>query len=173
MPRNPKHIVLERIARIAALYRQGWYQYEIAEDVGVSTAQVSRDLDAIRKEWLDSSIRNFDESRAEELAKIDNLEREYWAAWEKSKSNYNKKSTKRKGKARDAAPDYMEQTDTEVILMGDPRFLAGIQWCINKRCEILGLDAPKKLEHSGHIGKTDDELAAEIEHLRKIVNGSA
>ena len=27
---------------------------------------------------------------------------------------------------------------------GDSRFLQGIQWCINKRSELLGLDAPEK-----------------------------
>jgi hypothetical protein len=29
---------------------------------------------------------------------------------------------------------------------GNPAFLAGVQWCINKRCEIFGFDAPKKNE---------------------------
>ena len=26
---------------------------------------------------------------------------------------------------------------------GDPRYLTGVMTCINKRCQLLGLDAPK------------------------------
>ena len=40
-------------------------------------------------------------------------------------------------------------------LIGDHRFLEGVQWCINKRCELLGLDAPLQLQHSGQIQLED------------------
>lgn len=169
--RNKPDAVAARRVKVAQMYLRGAWQSDIAAEVGVSQGQVSQDLKAIRSEWRQARVATFEEKVEEELAKVDNLEREYWQAWEKSKSDYSKKSIKKKGSAE--KPTSLERVDTEVITMGDPRFLAGIQWCINKRCEILGLDAPKKLEHSGHIGKTDDELAAEIEHLRKIVNGSA
>jgi hypothetical protein len=36
---------------------------------------------------------------------------------------------------------------------GNPEFLKGVQWCINKRCEILGFDAPKKNVLSGEDGQ--------------------
>jgi hypothetical protein len=42
--------------------------------------------------------------------------------------------------------------------IGDPRFLAGVQWCINKRCEILGLDAPAKFAPTDVDGKTTFEF---------------
>ena len=35
---------------------------------------------------------------------------------------------------------------------GDPRFLAIIQECGKRRCEIFGLDAPKQQEHQGPGG---------------------
>jgi hypothetical protein len=35
---------------------------------------------------------------------------------------------------------------------GDPRFLAGIQWCIEQRCKILGLLAAVKNELTGKDG---------------------
>ena len=34
--------------------------------------------------------------------------------------------------------------------VGDPRFLMGIQWCINKRCELMGLDAPKSSKQTNY-----------------------
>ena len=39
--------------------------------------------------------------------------------------------------------------------IGDPRFLDGIMKCISKRCEILGLDAPKKAAFSNADGTID------------------
>ena len=142
--------VRQRRAKVANLYLQGWYQVDIAEKVGVTQQQVSSDLKVLRKEWLASSIRDFDKARDNELFKIDNLEREYWAAWEKSKTDYSKKSIKAKGTKKEL--NQVEKTDTEVIMIGDKRFMDGIQWCINKRCEILGLDAPKKQELMGEGG---------------------
>lgn len=142
--------VRERRAKVAKLYLQGWYQADIAKEVGVTQQQVSLDLKALKKEWLASSIRDFDKARDNELFKIDNLEREYWAAWEKSKTDYSKKSIKAKGTKKEL--NQVEKTDTEVIMIGDKRFMDGIQWCINKRCEILGLDAPKKQELMGEGG---------------------
>ena len=38
---------------------------------------------------------------------------------------------------------------------GNPSFLAGVQWCINKRCEILGLDAPKKIAPTDPSGQNE------------------
>lgn len=35
---------------------------------------------------------------------------------------------------------------------GNPAWLQGIQWCINKRCEIMGLNAPRRVEASGPGG---------------------
>lgn len=69
----------------ASLYLQGKTQQEIAGVIGVSRSQIGYDLDEIRERWLTSSIRDFDQARAEALAKIDLLEREAWLAWEQSK----------------------------------------------------------------------------------------
>ncbi len=87
--------------------------------MGYTQPQICYDLKIIRKRWMESSVSDFNQRKAEELAKIDNVEREAWVAWTTSKGN---------------------QTPT-----GDPRFLQNVQWCIQKRCKILGLDAIEKL----------------------------
>lgn len=149
MRKNKDDQVLERRARVAQLHRQGLYQYEIAADVGVSESQITLDLKAIREEWKDSAIRDFDAAKAVELAKIDGLEREHWLAWEKSKTDYTKRSVKRKNVLSpegDAIPGTTaeERKKEKIISFGDPRFLAGVMDCIKKRCDILGLNAPTK-----------------------------
>lgn len=33
-----------------------------------------------------------------------------------------------------------------MVNMGDPRYLAGVQWCIEIRCKLLGIEAPKRVD---------------------------
>ena len=45
---------------------------------------------------------------------------------------------------------------------GDPRFLQNVQWCIQKRCKILGLDAIEKLMLSSQDLEATGQLIGEI-----------
>lgn len=116
--RKAAQIARDRL-RMSDLYLQGQLQADIASELGLSEATVSRDLKVLHKEWLAGSQVGFSKARARELAKIDRLEREYWEAWKRSRTG---------GQA------------------GDPRFLTGIQWCIERRCKIMGIDAPTKMD---------------------------
>src|SRR5438477_12297656 len=77
--------ILERRKAVTARYLDGQTQWEIARALEVSQALVSKDLKAIRQEWLKESVSNFGEAKAKELAKIDRLERMYLQAWEESR----------------------------------------------------------------------------------------
>lgn len=107
----------QRLAAVADLYTRGWSQAKIGQELGVTQQQISYDLKIVRQRWLDSSIRDFDLARAQEIAKIDRIEVELWGAWERSNQ---------------------EQP-------GDPRYMDGAMKCIHKRCELMGLDEPKKI----------------------------
>jgi len=71
------------LQEISGLYLQGWIQVAIANHLAktrpytITRQTISRDIKTIQDRWLASSIRDFDEARAQELAKIDNLERTY------------------------------------------------------------------------------------------------
>lgn len=134
---------------ISALYLQQKTQVEIAVLLGMDQQLVSYDLKAIHARWLKEAVQNLDERKALELQKIDAVEREAWAAWERSqaprkitltesteggesilengtrvpKSPLRKASVRREGQG------------------GDPRFLERIQKCIDQRCAILGVGA--------------------------------
>jgi hypothetical protein len=66
---------------------------------------------------------------------------------------------------------------------GDPRFLAIIQECGKRRCEILGLDAPKQQVHQGtgggpiRLNLSDEELTERVRYqiarTDAIRNGTA
>jgi len=126
--------------RISALYMQRRLQVDIADEVGVSQATVSRDLKALQCEWLESALIDFNSAKARELARIDYLELEYWDAWQRSCEDA-------ETLVKDGTPEKVEKLKrTSKGQAGDPRFLQGVQWCIEKRCKILGIEAPTKLD---------------------------
>ena len=150
---------IERDRRnIANYYLQGWLQSDIADKLNLSQPTISRDISVLQEQWRESSLVDIDEKKAEELAKIDTLEREYWQAWKRSCEDAETVTQK----AIDA--DGIKRREAQNVTKGqagDPRFLAGVQWCINKRCEIIGIDAPKRHELTGAEG---NELKIIVEY---------
>ena len=158
--RTPDQILAHR-EQIAARYLRGEYQVEIAAALGISQQQVSYDLKAIRAAWLASAVRDFDALKAQELAKIDAVEREYWLAWERSKKD--KEISVQEGGEVD--PQTRKPRIKKVVMRkegraGNPAFLAGVLTCIERRCAILGLDAPKRF-----VIRWDDLTDEQIDRL--------
>ena len=138
---------------ISRLYLQGMYQADIAERLGLSQPTVSRDIQVLIDEWKVERVYDINEAKARELAKVDNLELEYWEAWHRSQLNAEKEIKKGKGITKDGKITAQEIQKVSEGQSGDPRFLSGVQWCIERRCLILGVDAPKKTELTGKGGK--------------------
>jgi transcriptional regulator with XRE-family HTH domain len=160
MPRHDTE-VLSRRAEVARRYLQGEMQEQIAQSFGVTQGQISQDLKAIRAAWLASAVRDFDALKAQELAKIDAVEREYWLAWERSKKD--KEISVQEGGEVD--PQTRKPRIKKVVMRresqaGNPAFLAGVLTCIERRCSILGLDAPKRF-----VIRWDDLTDEQIDRL--------
>ena len=122
------------MVKITAMYFQGATQYEIGKDLGLTQQQISYDLKKLRELWLSQAMQNITEGKAKELAEIDHLEKVAWQAWTDSQGEH-VITTDKSGEDGDSFTTRKED------LLGDAAFLRQIQWCINKRCEILGLDA--------------------------------
>jgi predicted transcriptional regulator len=130
---------------VASLYLKGVIQADIADQLGISQSTVSKDLKLIQSEWAVARINDIDERKRIELAKIDNLELTYWDGWKRSQENAEVETTKLKGRDADKPTD-LEKTKRVEGQVGDPRFLQGVANCIDKRCELLGLNAPKNVD---------------------------
>jgi hypothetical protein len=150
-PRRKKAQREKDLTLIAEWYCRGetqeWMAVELArlrKSIGyrVSRQTISRDLKEIRSRWLESSVRDFDEAKAEELAKIDHLEREAWAEYLRSKE-VQKKSVH---KTVQGDKSLHEAKLEELNRVGDVRFLQVVERCIDRRCKLLGLDAPVKTD---------------------------
>lgn len=154
----------QQLAEVARLYLTGQTQAAIGKQLGIAQSQVCYDLKIIRQRWLDSQVRDFDEARAVELAKIDAVEVQFWVGWERSLRD--KEIKQKKSKTGVAASE--EEGTTVHGQAGDPRFLDGVMKCIQKRCELLGLDAAKKLSLLDGDGNnygpflTEDERRARL-----------
>jgi hypothetical protein len=132
-----------RRTQIAGLFLRGFKrQSELAERVGVDRSTVSRDLKVLNSRWKESGVRDLDAAKGQELERIDQLEREYWDAWEKSKKAHETTTTEQiTGGDGERLKAGLRKEDQ----CGDARYLAGVQWCVDKRCDILGLKAPQKI----------------------------
>ena len=161
-PKNQEIRAIVRRERVAVLYLQGWSQRRIGQELHCTQSCVSKDLEVLRKQWLETSLRNFDEAKALELAKLDMIEAEAFEGWQRSCQPG--VSVKEKAvKIKDSGLPGVETETTTRHQSGDPNFLKVIQICVDKRCAILGLDAPKKLKDvSEERFKTRDEMLAEV-----------
>lgn len=156
-PKGPHRTKLQReidFQREADLYIQGWNQQQIANAIGISRQQINVDLGKIRDEWRARYSEKVDEFKQEQLAKIDALEAKYWAAWEKSLGDkkINSVSTSQ-GLLNKPG---LEKTATTESSYGESKYLDGILKCIDRRCKILGIDAPKNVEMTNRIEASEE-----------------
>ena len=172
-PRSKSEIIRDR-HRIASLYLKGRTQASIGEELGLSQSIISRNLATLHQEWLQDTSIDIRKAKARELARVDNLEREYWNAWERSCSE--RKVASAEVRADDAQGKPHKSSLRKEQRDGNPAFLRGIEWCIDKRCRILGLDAPVKVaptnpdgdeEYTGlSLEERADRIAAILDRAR-------
>lgn len=141
----------ENAARLAL---EGCTHANIAVRLGVSRQQVDYDLRIMVRRWRQAATEDVASAKARELAKIDNLEGAYWAAWQRSLRPRETKRSKRivTNVARDEAS--IETTERD----GNPAFLAGVMACIERRCKLLGLDEPAEVDITSYVVAMAQEL---------------
>ena len=136
--------VIARRKKIGELYLQGKLQIEIASMLGINQGSVSRHLKAILAAWRQATLQDFAFRRAEELAKLDHLEAEAWKSWRASKGNREETGERKE----DASGKKLLTQIRSEQRTGDISYLRMVVWCIERRCKLLGLDAPSKIASS-------------------------
>ena len=153
--KNDDYALLNLRKTIASRYLDGKSQFEIGAELGITQPTVSYHLAKIKEEWLSSTLRDFDEAKAQELAKIDHLEEMAWQSFHKScQDAYSKQQKKALATSREHTEDdegnvVSENVTKELVPVeekeitrkqaGDPRFLDKVAWCIDYRCKLLGI----------------------------------
>lgn len=185
---GPKRSDFQRerdLTEIANLYLKGRFQHDIAVEIStkyypddpLTQQQISQDISKLVKRWRQSQLLDIDDAKTRELARIDNLELTYWDAWERSLEEFKSKVIKAKGTRIEKVKDGEAETETRSTPVeqsqksedrnGDPRYLQGVQWCIEQRCKILGVYAAIKQEITGalHFQHVSNELGQSDESL--------
>jgi len=123
-----------------------WTQTEIAAELGVAVSTVSRDLGIIEQRWYDEQQANLTAIVNRLVAELDEMRREAWAAWERSKlpRETNTVETDESGlntideEGRAVRPRHKAKLRREGQC-GDPRFLTQIAWCNAQEAKYRGV----------------------------------
>jgi hypothetical protein len=154
------------------MYLRGMSQWEIGRHLGVTQQCIAKDVQALEKEWLAAMVVDLDAAKAKELARIDRLERVAWRAWRRSCKRKERASTRLEKKLDDNAQQGKTVTSKHTELRdGNAEYLKRVEWCINKRCELLKLNPPQRLEHGGsaELPPIQTEMKVEMTRAQRFV----
>lgn len=154
---------------ISELYKRGYTLRAIREEVMArlnlptySLQTVHKDIKRMLAEWRKERIANLDEAVSLELKRLDDIIREAWAAWDKSKQDGERKTRRQIGVPNpeaqvtaDGQPSIitvkLENAASDVVNCGDPRYLDIIHKALIERRKLLGLYAPEKKDISAEM----------------------
>jgi len=94
---------------------KGWSYAKISAALGISTSQIDYDMREIRRQWRETSARDFEAIMDQERERLDQAAAQLWVGWDVSV---------RKGKP-------------------DPRFLAGVIQTIKTRMRLFRVGEPE------------------------------
>jgi hypothetical protein len=163
MPRSPaEELRIEaRRLKVVELYVHGTRCLaHIAHELKVDKATISRDFKHIRKLWRETYVEDLDVARRDELASIAEIERKAWLGWERSCKDVETMEVIGTNQGGKSKPDKVKKITKRQA--GDSKFLVIALGCVKLRCELLGLDMPQQLNHSGQVSFNWDALTAEL-----------
>lgn len=127
----------------------------IRDGYDLSTSSIIYDMRIIQKQWVASYLQDINVAKAKELARIDRVERAAWDAWEKSKDPARKTEKEKVESEQLDSGDRAFQKHrkvraktTEMDRDADKEFMKIVQWCVDTRCKILGINAPQRYDIS-------------------------
>ena len=143
----------QRLQIIAPLYRKGWTEKEITEEIRrrldrPKYNQAHADIQRLLKEWQDERLEDTEAKITAEVARLKLVIKEAWEMWEKSKEEYHEKTSTQLGVPKTDEQGVLTNIATVKAIMndaerrgkGDPRYLDIILKAENQICKLLGLD---------------------------------
>ncbi len=146
---------------IARMVLQGKTQREIGEALGLTQQQISLDLKAIKAQWIANTQDALIEHLARELAKLDLLELECWAAWERSQGAQTKTRQHFRTRPNGELVPYAVIRETTQS-PGDPVYLERLQSVMEKRWQLLGLLGPDAPQVAIFMQQNNVNIAPEV-----------
>ena len=148
-----------RRAEVEALTIKGKRPHEIAAEIGVPLDVILEDQQSLSMKWHERAARPVVDILAEQLASLDQMQREAWTAWERS---WNPQSRTTKSRKTAASSGYVQVTKAETDQLGDTKYLTLVLNCIDRRCNLLNVKGPIASE---------DESALNIAAMFRVADG--
>jgi hypothetical protein len=147
MPRTPaEELRLEaRRLKVAEMCLQGTRCLsQIAREIGVDKAQISRDFKHIRKLWREHYFEDWNAAKHEEFARIAVIEQKAWLAWERSCKDDETLEVTGSNQGGTSKPQKVKKITKRQA--GDARYLAIVLKCAEQRRALWGFEAPRKAD---------------------------
>jgi hypothetical protein len=149
------------------MYKRGYSYAQIAravkDELGIrlpSKATIHSDVMHLLAEWKEVRAANIDRALYMEIEKCNDIIRECWEQWEKSKrdtvlKHRNREGAPSAGRGRDSEEKIQTikvgEKEIEVIGLGEVKYLTEIGRQMQEQRKLLGLYAPEKAELSGGL----------------------
>lgn len=143
---EPRTRIRAREQRAIALAVQGWTQHDIARDLRVSQAAVSKILARADARALPALIDHVERQKVRQTQRLEYLFAELMRAWDQSKADATRR---RQRKSEPGGGDRGVHTIAEVTVetqYGDPRYMEEMRKVLADLRKLWGIDAPQRLD---------------------------
>jgi predicted transcriptional regulator len=152
---EPRTRIRTRELRSMELMVRCWSQQQIAADLGISQAAVSKILRRVEGRMLREISATVERQKARQTVRLEHLFAEAMRAWEDSKAD----STRRRQRKSDGGSGGAGATVAELVVEnqhGDPRYLDQARNTLADQRKLWGLDAPQKMDLRASRNPFDD-----------------
>jgi len=138
---------------VAPMYLRGKTHTEICEALNkvrpykLSRSQITLDIKELNRRWQKQCNEAVTAVKARQLAVIDEVERAAWEAFERSLQASQRTTQESEAEPVEGKPDLQKKKRARVQREnrdGDPRWLDIVMRCVERRCKIIGVDAPTR-----------------------------
>jgi predicted DNA-binding protein (UPF0251 family) len=171
---EPRARIRTRELRAMELTVLGWSQHQIAADLGISQAAVSKILKRAEIRVLRELTAIVERHKARHSLRLEHIFAEALRAWEQSKAD----TTRRRQRKSDSGPGGTGSTVAEVVVEnqhGDPRYLEEARKALADHRKLWGLDAPQKVDvrapRNLYDGMTEEALRDELAKQTRLLAG--
>ena len=175
---EPRARIRTRELRVMELTVLGWSQHQIAGDLGVSQAAVSKILRRVEGRVLRELTAVIERQKVRHTLRLEHLFAEAIRAWDHSKAD----TTRRRQRKTQGGSAGSGATVAEIVVEnkhGDPRYLDEARKALADHRKLWGLDAPQKVDvrasHNPYEGMSEAALHAELAKQARLlpVGGAA
>ena len=161
--------------RALELSIQGWSQHQIAAELGISQAAVSKVLKRVEERFLEELSGMVERQKARQALRLEHIYSEGMRAWERSKAETTRRRQRQTHGGQGAAGATLAEITVEAQ-HGDPRYLEEARKALADLSKLYGLEAPRRVElravRAPFSDLSDEQLLSQLAEQRALLERS-